>query len=89
MERALIERNGGPVHVDGTGFTRIKNMERQLQILESQADTAHVCSPKMIPSKFVRKPKLKKLRPKLQNLPLLYKTFNTRRMLNVKQTEEQ
>jgi len=62
MERALIERNGGPVHVDGTGFTRIKNMERQLQILESQADTAHEAEAEKV------KAKITELTTSLQNI---------------------
>lgn len=40
MERKLAELNGAPIRVAGTGFKKIKEMERQLQILETRADKA-------------------------------------------------
>jgi len=39
MEAKLTEKNNGmPFPVAGTGFTKIKNMERQLQIFEAKAE---------------------------------------------------
>jgi len=39
MENKLAERNGGrPFPVPGSGFTKIKHMERQLQVFEAKQD---------------------------------------------------
>ncbi len=37
-----MERGRSPATIEGTGFQRIKNMEKILQAIESQADTQKV-----------------------------------------------